>query len=220
MKPYFPARMMLVGAAGCDTVAAMSRILSSVVFVICAASVFAAERVFDFGKTESGRTPEGFVAAVTGQGGPGEWKTVEDDAPSAFSPLSPGASGAKRRVLAQLSRDAADERFPLLYFVDESFRNFTFTTRFKCVEGKAEQMAGLAFRIQDEKNYYVVRASALGNTFRFYKFVNGVRSQPIGPEIKIASGVWHEMSVTCEGSGSRCCLYGKGAMPPLTAYSF
>ncbi len=184
-------------------------------------STGAAERVFDFSQLPLGETPTGFTSTVTGEGGPGNWKIIEAEVPSLMAPLSPNApSGSKRRVLAQLSTNAADERFPLLIYNDEVYGDFTLNMRFNCADGKAEQMAGIAFRIQDEKNYYIVRASAKGNTFRFYKFVNGMRSAPIGPEIQIPSGVWHEMTVECKGNQIRCLLNGKEAIPALTDNSF
>jgi hypothetical protein len=180
-----------------------------------------AERVFDFSPMPEGKPPEGFVSALTGGGAAGDWKIVAAEAPTAFAPLTANApSGGKRGVLTQLATDATDERFPVLVFDGEVFGDFAFTTKFKCVAGQAEQMAGLAFRYQDPQNYYVVRASALGNTFRFYKFVNGARSAPLGPEIPIARGVWHEMTVECKGNQIRCLLNGKEAIPTLTDNSF
>jgi hypothetical protein len=83
-----------------------------------------------------------------------------------------------------------------------------------------EQMAGIAFRIQNETNYYVVRASSLGNTFRFYKVVNGARGTLIGPETPIPGGVWHELMIECTGNQIRCRLNGKELIPPLTDTSF
>ena len=127
---------------------------------------------------------------------------------------------ARRSVLAQLARDGTDEHFPLLVFDDETFGDFTLTTRFKIVSGTVEQMAGIAFRLQDEKNYYYVRASSLGNTFRFLKLVNGERSAPIGPEVAIASGIWHELAIECKGNRIRCLLNGKELIPPLSDNSF
>lgn len=181
----------------------------------------AAERFFDFSRLPEGKPPEGFVSTITGGGAPGEWKVVLAEAPTAFAPLTPNAPrGGKSGVLAQLSTDATDERFPALVFDGEVFGDFTFTTKFKCVEGKAEQMAGVVFRYQDAQNYYVVRASALGNTFRFYKFVNGARSAPLGPEITIPRGVWHELTVECKGNQIRCLLNGKETIPTLTDSSF
>jgi hypothetical protein len=127
---------------------------------------------------------------------------------------------AKRPVLAQLAQDPTDEHFPLLIFQDESFDDFTLTTRVKTLKGVMEQMAGIAFRIQDETNYYVVRASSLGNTFRFYKVVNGVRGPLIGPEVPIQSGVWHDLTVECKGNQIRCLFDGKEQIPMLTDNSF
>lgn len=168
-----------------------------------------------------GKPPEGFKSVLTGGGAPGDWKVVVAEAPTAFKPLVPGAPAvSKGGVLAQLSTDAADERFPALIFDGEVFGDFTFTTKFKCVDGKTEQMAGVAFRYQDPKNYYVIRASGLGNNVRFYKFVAGERSPPLGPEVPIARGVWHELTVECKGNQIRCLLNGKEAIPPLTDNSF
>lgn len=180
-----------------------------------------AERLFDFSALPEGKPPAGFVSVLTGGGQPGDWKVVLAEVPTTLQPLTPNAPvGGKGGVLAQLSTDATDERFPALIFDDEVFADFTFTTKFKCVAGKAEQMAGVAFRYQDPKNYYVVRASALGNSFRFYKFVNGERSAPLGPEIAIPRGVWHEMTIECKGNQIRCLLNGKEAIPTLTDSSF
>lgn len=181
----------------------------------------AAERKFDFSQTKTGETPKGFRSTVSGEGQPGEWKVMLDATPSAIPAISPKAPVvAKQSVLAQLSRSATDEHFPLLVFEEETFADFNFTAKLKVVSGEAEQMAGLAFRIQDEKNYYVVRLSSLGNNVRFYKFVNGVRSVPIGPEISVPKGVWHTLTVEGKGNQFRVQLNGKEVMPSLTDVSF
>lgn len=186
-----------------------------------ASAAWGAERSFDFTAMPEGKPPEGFVSVLTGSGKLGDWKVVLADAPKAFNPLLPNAPvGGKASVLAQLGADPTEERYPALIFEEEVFGDFTFTTKFKCVAGKVEQMAGVAFRYQDPKNYYVFRASALGNNVRFYKFVNGERSAPIGPEVPIAPGVWHELTVECKGNQIRCLLNGKEAMPTLTDDSF
>jgi hypothetical protein len=196
------------------------------VFILVAALVFggsglAAELSLDFSKVPPNTAPSGFANKVSGVGQPGDWKIIEDEIPAALAPLSPNApKTGKRSVLAQLSQDKTDEHFPLLIFDGETFGDFTLTTRFKCVSGLVEQMAGIAFRVQDEKNYYVVRASALGNSFRFYKFVNGERSAPIGPQVEIPHGVWHEMSIICKGNQIHCLLNGKELIPALTDNSF
>ncbi|MBA4148648.1 MAG: hypothetical protein H0X66_11090 [Verrucomicrobia bacterium] len=200
----------------------MLRLILATILVSASFWTHAAELRFDFGKHEVGSAPSNFVSTVSGLGEAGVWKIVEDDVPSAFAPLSPNAtpSSTKRRVLAQTSKDTTDEHFPLLIYNNEVFGDFTVTTRFKCISGEKAQMAGLVFRYQDEDNFYVVRASASGNTFRFYKVVGGQRSTPIGPEIQIPGGTWHDLSVTCKGNQIRCSLNGKEAIPMLTDNSF
>lgn len=181
----------------------------------------AAERRFDFSDVPLDEIPPGFRSALSGTGTPGVWKVVLDEAPALIPALTPNAPAQpKRKVLAQLSGDITDERFPLLIFDEESYGDFTFSTRLKMVGGAIEQMAGIAFRLQDERNYYYVRASALGNTFRFFKIVNGQRSQPIGPEIEIPRGVWHDLSIQCEGNQIRILFNDKQIIPTLTDDSF
>ena len=38
------------------------------------------------------------------------------------------------------------------------------------------------------------------------------RSDPVGPEIEIPKGTWHEIAVECKGNRIRCLLNGKEAM--------
>jgi hypothetical protein len=181
----------------------------------------AAERVFDFSRTKPGETPAGFRSLVVGQGEPGDWQILRETLTSELAPKDArSAVTTERVVLAQVARDKTDEHFPMLVYEGETFGDFSFTTRFKTVAGDLERMAGLAFRMQNETNYYVVRASSLGNTFRFYKVVDGVRQPPIGVEVEIPSGVWHELSVECKANQIRCLLNGKLLIPELTDNSF
>jgi hypothetical protein len=186
--------------------------------VLCPA--WGAERIFDFGAFPLNGTPPGFRSAASVTGRPGDWKLVQDEVTPLIAPLTPQARTPKRHVLAQVAEDPADEHYPILIFEEETYGDFTFSTRFKIVSGTVARMAGIAFRIQDENNYYVLRASASGNTLRFYKFVGGQRSVPIGPDIPVPAGVWHDLSVTCKGTEIRCSFNGQDAIPPMTDTSF
>jgi hypothetical protein len=149
------------------------------------------------------------------------WKIIMDEVPSAFAPLTDKAPRvASKAALAQTSQDMTDERFPLFVYDRDIFRNFKFTTRFKIVSGIAEQMAGLVFRYQNASNFYVVRVSVLGKNLRFYKVVNGLRSDPIGPPVDIAAGAWHSLGVQCEGNQISIFLDDKRALPPLGDNTF
>ena len=191
------------------------------VWLLLAVRSTAAERTFDFSNSPENQTPSGFRSTVSGKGKPGDWKIIMDEVQPLLAPLTPQAPAVARRpVLAQLARDKTDDHFPLLIFDDEAFGDFTLTTRFKLVDGSVEQMAGVAFRIQDEKNYCYVRASALGNTFYFFKFVNGELIGPIGSKVEIAKGTWHDMTVECAGNKITCSLDGKVVIPQLQQDTF
>jgi hypothetical protein len=169
-----------------------------------------AELVLDFGVADVDQTPPGFTNVLAGGGRPGRWRALPDDVP--------GRTNAT--VLAQTSMDVTDERFPMLIYEKVKFDDFTLTTKFKIVEGVAEQMAGIVFRYQDEKSFYVIRASALGNNVRFYKVVGGIRSQPIGPNVPVTKGEWYELEITCRGNKIGARLNGQPVIPELTDTSF
>lgn len=189
--------------------------------LLVALSAGAAERVLDFSDATPDKSPPGFRSLLAGEGAPGDWRVILDEVPPLLPPLSDKAPVVtKRPVLAQLSRDRTDERFPLLVFEEETFGDFTLTTRFKLVAGEVEQMAGIAFRLQDERNFYVIRASGLGRNVRFYKVVNGERSAPIGPQLDLPTNVWHELKIECKGNQIRCWLNGREAIPALGDNSF
>lgn len=207
-------------ARSCATLTRMfSRLCSLIAAMVIPAT--GAEMVFDFGGAASALIPSGFTNVLAGKGAPGVWKIVMDEMPTAFGPLSDKAPVVSRRaVLAQTSMDVTDERFPMLVYTPETFDDFTLTMNFKLVEGVSEQMAGVVFRWQDENNFYVIRASGLGNNVRFYKVVAGERSPPLGPNVEVPKGVWHELKVECRGSKISGWLNGVMVIPELMDTSF
>ncbi len=189
--------------------------------LVVSLSAMGAECVFDFRDVPENKLPPGFRSVVAGEGKPGDWRVIMDEVPPLLAPLTDKAPVVtKRAVLAQLSEDPTDEHFPMLVFDGESFTDFTLTTRFKLVSGKVEQMAGIAFRYQDERNFYVIRASGLGKNLRFYKVVGGQRSVPIGPQVDIPQGVWLDLKIECRGNQVRCWVNDKEAIPTLSDASF
>ena len=180
-----------------------------------------AELRIDLADMPTGKTPTNFSSTAAGTGKPGDWRVEFDEAQSALAPFTPQAPSVTRHaVLGQFAQDTTDEHFPLLIFNGGTFSDFTLTTKFKIVSGRTEQMAGIAFRVQDEKNFYVIRANALNRNVRFYKVVNGIRSAPIGPELGVHKGSWHELKITCRGNEIRAWLDGNEAFPPLTDMTF
>ena len=185
----------------------MFRLLRLVLLLACTPGLRAAELEFDFTQLAATNWTAQFRSVVAGEGRVGEWKIVPDEiVPRSAIPQITPRKPEKTDVLAQVSREPTDKHYPMLIYEPELFRDFKMTLRFKTVSGEKERMAGIVFRYLDEKNFYYVRASSLGNTFRWFKVVNGVLSDPIGLPLEIPSGVWHDLSVECKGTQINCRL--------------
>ncbi|MFO1458939.1 MAG: hypothetical protein U1G08_05980 [Verrucomicrobiota bacterium] len=181
----------------------------------------AAERVFDFSTNQPGKPPAGFKAFVVGGGKPADWQVVMASVPPLLAPVTDKATvNARVPALTQLSKDLTDERYPVIYSEGERYGDFTLTTRFRMVSGAAEQIAGVVFRLMDERNFCVVRASALGGNLRFYKFVDGQRTAPVGNDLPIEKGRWYELTVKAEGNKFDILLDGRQVIPTITDNSF
>ena len=126
----------------------------------------------------------GFEPMQTGPGAAGQWDGVADD------------GGTDGRAIEQSSDDPTDGRFPLLIRMATAPADVTVRVRIKPVSGTVDQAGGLAVRLLDRNNYYLVRANALEGNVRLYKVVAGRRIQLAGADAPVASGVWHDPSVT------------------------
>lgn len=87
-----------------------------------------------------------------------------DDAPSG------------RKIVAQLSNDRTNARYPHLVHDDFKARDLDLSVRFKTISGQVDASGGLVFRYQNKDNFYVVRANALEDNVVAYKTENGRRS--------------------------------------------
>jgi hypothetical protein len=181
----------------------------------------AAERIFNFTDVPLDQAPPDFRSSVAGVGKPGTWKVVTDDIAPLFAPLTAkGPSTTRRPVLAQLGGEARTGNFPMLTFEPDTFDDFKFATRFKIVGGIGAQVAGIVFRVQNESNYYALVADTVGQHFLFFKVIDGLHGNNIGPKIEIQKDAWHEMSVECIGNQIQCRLDGKDLIPALSDNSF
>jgi hypothetical protein len=156
-------------------------------------------RRIDFEGDTIGAPPSGIASALTGGGPPPAWKIVED----ATSPAGP-------KVLAQTSADRTDHRFPLAIFERPAAVNVDVRLRFKAVAGREDRAAGIAVRLRDPDNYYVVRANALEDNVRLYRIVGGDRVQFAGAAAKVASNAWLELRIRVEGDRFEVFFEGRG----------
>jgi hypothetical protein len=121
-----------------------------------------------------------FEFAATGDGQPGEWSIVRDDATQA---------------LAQTGSDPTDDRFPLAIYRPFSGRNVYVSIRFMAVSGNIDQAGGVIVRLTSSGDYYLARANALENNVRFYRVVGGKRQMIAGVDAPVTSGAWHTLGV-------------------------
>jgi glycosyl hydrolase family 59 (putative galactocerebrosidase) len=155
--------------------------------------------VYNFDADAAGKPPAHFTFARTGQGTEGTWVVKED-------PTAP----SKPNVLAQVSTDTTDYRFPLAVLQEGSFQDVAVSVKFKAVAGKVDQAGGIVFRYQDLNNYYVARANALEDNYRLYHVVTGRRRQFAGANFRVTSNQWHTLRVEVIGSQIKC--YYDGAL--------
>ena len=136
---------------------------------------------------QPGAPPPGFAFALTGSGTPGDWRVVAD----------PDAAAGK--AIAQTSTDATDYRFPLAIYQSTGAKNVEIVVRFKPVAGRVDQAGGVAVRLTDRDDYYVVRANALEDNVRFYRVIAGRRQQIKGADVKVDGNRWHTLGLRAEG---------------------
>jgi hypothetical protein len=144
-----------------------------------------------------GAAPADFEFARTGQGGPGRWTLAAD------------TTAAGGRAIQQTSTDSNDYRFPLAIYQKVSPKDVDLTVRFKAIAGKVDQAGGIAVRLSDADNYYVVRANALEDNVRFYRVVKGQRQQFAGANTKVKPNEWHQLGLRAEGDRFTITFNGK-----------
>jgi hypothetical protein len=164
--------------------------------IALAPAVLAGEPL-SFRDTAVGATPSSFEFALTGRGTAGRWEVIADEA----------AAGGK--ALAQLSGDATDDRYPLAIYRPITSKNVTVSVRFKPIAGKVDRAGGIAVRLADAGHYYLTRANALEDNVRFYRVVKGVRRELASADVKVASGMWHTLSLRAEGDRFSVTFDGK-----------
>jgi len=164
------------------------------------------EKTHTFDKDTAGKPPAGFVESLTAGGGNVQWRVIEaDDAPSG------------KHVVAQLSQDSTNTRYPLLVLDEFSAKDVDVSVRFKPVSGKVDQAAGIVWRWQDKDNYFVVRANALENNVVAYKTVAGKRTsictkvdaKSYGVKADVPSNKWSTLRVRMVGNTAEVYLNDK-----------
>jgi hypothetical protein len=164
-------------------------------------------QTWNFDMDQVQQPPSGWLSEHTGQGSKGEWKVLAD-------PTAP----SQPNLLAQLSGDATNYRFPLAILQETNYRDVALSVHFKTVSGSRDQGAGLVWRFRDANNYYIVRANALENNVVLYKVQDGKRislppkgtpEKTYGVKTKVPGHTWNQLSVKVKGSLFTVALNGQ-----------
>jgi len=162
--------------------------------------------VSGFENGDPGKVPPGFTAGLTGGGGAVRWQTTENKG---------APSGG--RVVAQLSDDRTNARYPHLVRDDFSATDVDVSVKFKTLSGEVDASGGIVFRYADKDNYYVVRANSLEHNVVAYKTEKGRRSSigvrgkgnAYGVEAKVPHRKWNTLRVIARGKVFEIFLNGK-----------
>ncbi len=152
----------------------------------------------DLSGMEAGPLPPEFLTTWrTGHGALGDWRVVAD------------ATVSSGKAIEQSSADGTDYRFPLAVYQKLTAQDVAASVRFRAIGGKSDRAGGLAVRLTDADNYYVVRANALEDNVNFYQVVKGRRQQIRGASANVSSGDWHSLDLEARGTTFRIAYNGK-----------
>ena len=146
-------------------------------------------RVITFDSFAVGTTPPGWTVAVTKGRTPPRWEVLQDTT----APTQP-------YVLAQVSNEPTEDRYPLAILEGVTLRDGDVSVRIKPVSGREDQGGGLVWRYRDPNNYYLVRANAMNKTVTVFRVVNGHRTALPSVKHEIAPNTWSILKVSARGN--------------------
>jgi hypothetical protein len=146
------------------------------------------EKLWNFDDAAPGTLPRAITVGTLFDGRPaGEWKVL----------ITNRAKSASQ-VLAQLTSKGADQAYKLVLIDGTTSSNIDVEVSFLPVSGKADLGGGLIWRARDDRNYYLLRASAIEQNIRLYRVVKGAR-QLIKNYNRNIGQSWHTLRVIQQG---------------------
>jgi len=174
----------------------MPRLLVATLFLLTACSSGAPARPPEVAPAAalSSALPAGWQCASTGPAGPvASWESIRDEE------LGPGLALVR-------TNHASTVTYNLCWTPAPAFANGTLEIALRADSGDIDQGGGLAWRIQDARNYYVCRFNPLESNLRVYFVKDGERQQLASAEFEGASGTWYRLRITHTGSRITCAL--------------
>jgi hypothetical protein len=147
------------------------------------------DRQWTFDEAAPGTLPEMFSVGTLFDGRPaGEWRI-----------LITNRAKSSSQVLAQVGSKGADHAYKLVLLNGPTSANVDVEVSFLAVSGKADLGGGLIWRAKDDRNYYLLRASAVEQNIRLYRVVKGTRQLIKNHNRSIGPSAWHTLRVTQHG---------------------
>lgn len=146
-------------------------------------------KVITFDSLPVGKTPPGWTFAMTSGRTPPRWEVVPDHT----APTQP-------YVLAQVSKDPTDDRFPLAILDGVTLRDGDVSVRLKPVSGREDQGGGLVWRYRDPNNYYLARANAMNKTVTVFRVQDGRRTALPSVKHDFEANAWSILKVSARGN--------------------
>lgn len=204
---------------------ALPMILAMVAFTLsspanyCATDGAAPDISVDFATDSVGAEPKEFAPVV------GHWLILEDKEKKVLNvDGSKWKEGEASAGIADKARALYGERyaefldnvkkyafFPLAVFKGmDDFKSGELSVRFKPIDGRIDQGAGIVFNLKQNGDYLVIRANALENNLVLFKYEHGRRS-PVKwiRNTPTATKQWHDLKVVIQGQDVKGYLDGK-----------
>lgn len=153
------------------------------------------------------------VTTGTAEGLPEHYKVeaTNQQGPLASWGLSQYIKGPNGEPVIAMTAANDDERgtYNLLWSGQRPFQNGSIEILVKALSGEVDQGGGIMWRVQDKNNYYVARINPLENNFRFYKVVDGERSEIASADYTADEGAWVSLKIEQQGNAFTGYLDGE-----------
>jgi len=165
----------------------------------------AADVSLDLSKQKLGNAPNGFTAKVAGVGKLGKAIVREGQIPALV-----GAGKVEGRLI-EVTGGSTDANHYTLVMLDAMAPNdFSGSVRFRITAGKIMPVAGIAFRAQDEKNYYLLAVKPKDSRLYWTVFENGKAVQGLRDNsILAALDGWHDLKFSAKANTLTWTLNGR-----------
>jgi hypothetical protein len=160
--------------------ARVSRYVPLCVLILAACGPATSHSPADTITFDAAKRLDDFEFATAGDGRPGEWMIIDNDA---------------GRALAPIDTQATENRLSFAIYRPFSGRDVYASTRFMTLSGKIDQTAGIFVRFRSVDDYYAVGANAIENNVNLYRVVAGRREMIGCMEINVSGQAWHTLGI-------------------------